>query len=140
MTTMILNNRDISPTSSVLEKALGRAFPAYQELMSVITTTDIDLSPEWHYYNDGKAWLCKVQYKKKTIFWLSVFNKYFKVGFYFSERTCAGIGELNIDDNIKRKFAETRAIGKLHPLSIMVNNKTKLHDVLVVLKYKKGLK
>ncbi|PKP08994.1 MAG: hypothetical protein CVU09_13085 [Bacteroidetes bacterium HGW-Bacteroidetes-4] len=37
---------------------------------------------QWRYYNDGKAWLCKVSYKKKTVFWLSVWEAYFKVAFY----------------------------------------------------------
>ena len=79
--------------------------------------------PEWNYYKDGNAWLCKVCLKKKTVFWLSVWDKYFRTGFYFSEKYRSGVMELDIGDDLKENFSQAKPIGKLIPLAISVNGK-----------------
>lgn len=140
METMVLKEPDVVPGKRVLENALGKTYAAYEELMTAVTAKGADLTPLWRYYNDGKAWLCKVQHKKKTVFWLSVFEKRFKITFYFTEKTAKGIAQLDVDKNVKRNLAGKKAIGKLLPLSINVNKKSQLKDVLTIIEYKKTLK
>lgn len=139
METMLLKDPVISPTKRILEDALDKAYPAYEELIKIITSKEFDLIPEWHYYNDGKAWLCKVQYKKKTVFWLSVWENYFRIVFYLTERNANGIQQLAIDKNIKMKFAKSKAIGKLYPLAVEMKRKSQLKDLLRVIEYKKSV-
>ena len=112
----LLKDPAISPTKKVLENVLGKSYAAYEELINTIQADN--LLPSWNYYNDGKAWLCKVQFKKKTIFWLSVWDKYFKMGFYFTEKNCKGIFEMEIDEGIKKDFKEHKPVGKLLPLGL----------------------
>jgi hypothetical protein len=138
METMVLKEPSISPTKKVLENALGRSYAVYEELINTITSEG--LMPQWKYYNDGKAWLCKVEYKKKTVFWLSVWDRYFKMGFYFTQKNCKGIYALDIDDNIKKEFEEHKPIGQLLPLALIINKKDQLKDALKIVEYKKGLK
>lgn len=68
-------------------------------LSSALKLKNIIINQLWA-ISDGKAWLCKVVFKKKTGFWLSVWDGFFKAGFYFVERHCPGIHELEIDDSI----------------------------------------
>lgn len=140
METRTLTDPAVSPSRKILENALGKAYPAYEELINTVTDTNYQLTPLWHYYNDGKAWLCKVQYKKKTVFWLSVWDKYFKMAFYFTEKNSKGIFELNIDDDIKKGFKEHKSAGKLSPLVLSITRKTQLKDALKIIEYKKNLK
>ena len=140
METLALKDPTISPTKKVLESVLGKSYSAYEELMNTIESKNYSLTPLWNYYNDGKAWLCKVQFKKKTVFWLSVWDKYFKMGFYFTEKNCKGIFEMDIDDSIKKEFKEHKPIGKLLPLGLRINKKTQLKDALKIVEYKKSLK
>lgn len=136
----LLKDSAISPTKKVLENVLGKSYPVYEELINTIENKDYSLMPQWNYYNDGKAWLCKVQFKKKTVFWLSVWDKYFKMGFYFTEKNCKGIFDLDIDDSIKKEFKENKAIGKLLPLGLRIDKKAQLKDALKIIEYKKSLK
>lgn len=140
MGTLVLKDPATSPTKKVLENALGKTFPTYEVLMVTIESEHYSLTAQWHYYNDGKAWFCKVQFKKKTVFWLSVWDKYFKMGFYFTVKNCKGIFELDIDDNIKKAFKEHKPVGKLLPLVLNINKKTQLKDALKIVEYKKSLK
>jgi hypothetical protein len=138
METMPLREPTVSPSPEVLEVVLGKAYPAYDELIDTLTTMEFGMTIEWRYYNDGKAWLCKAQYNKKTVCWLSAWNQYFKVAFYFTEKTSPRIFELEIDEEIKNNFRNNKHIGKLIPLVIKVSQKKQLRDVLKIIEYKKS--
>jgi hypothetical protein len=84
--------------------------------------------------------LYKITYKKKTIAWLSLWKYFFKTSFYFTEKTSAGIMKLDIEDNLKSTFLETRMIGKLIPLILKIDDPGKLVYFRRIAKYKMSLK
>lgn len=136
----LLKDESIYPTDEVLKECLGNIYPIYASFISTITNDDFDLTPEWKYYKDGKAWLCKVVYKKKTIFWLSIWEGYFKIGFYFTEKTGKGIVDLDIDNQLIENFYNGKAIGKLKPLILDISSGEQISDLLTLVSYKKKIK
>ena len=140
METQLLREEEIYPNKEVLENALGESYLAFNELIETISNENFNLVSEWKYYKDGQSWLCKVSNKKKTVFWISVWNEFFKVGFYFSEKTRLGIKELNIENNIKVEFSQSKNIGKLFPLVVNVLRKEQINDLSKIIEYKKKLK
>ncbi len=140
METILLKDKQVVPDDKVLKTALGESYTAYDELIKTVTAGESGLSPQWNYYNDGKAWLCKVVYKKKTVFWLSVWEGYFKAAFYFTETNCDAIEGLEIAPEIKQSFRSATHIGKLIPLVISVRSSIQLPDLLRIIAYKKSLK
>lgn len=140
METRLLRDKEVYPSNEVLQKALDKSYLAFNELAETIINENYALVPEWIFYKDGQSWLCKVSYKKKTVCWISVWDKFFKVGFYFTEKTRLGIHELDIENKIKEDFSQSKNIGKLIPLVINVFEKEQLNDVLKIIEYKKELK
>ena len=140
METQLLREHEVIPTEDVLRKALGDRFPAFQTLTETITGKEYALTMEWNYYKDGKSWLGKICHKKKTVFWLSVWDKFFQIGFYFTEKHLEGIGALSIDKKIKEDFSQAKAVGKLLPMIIRVYNEDTLVDVLKIIEFKKKQK
>src|SRR4030042_6572597 len=140
METYLLREQQIYPTKEVLENVLGDCYLIFEELIEIITDANHGLVPQWNYYKDGKAWLCKVCYKKKTIFWLSVWDKFFKTTFYFTEKTSSGIANLDIEENLKESFRSSKSFGKFMPLTINMNRKNQINDLLKIVEYKKSLK
>ncbi|WP_320935371.1 DUF3788 family protein [Bacteroides nordii] len=138
METLALRDGDIFPTQEVLEAVLGSSYPVFEELNALLIAMEI--RPEWNYYRDGKAWLCKMMFKKKNMGWLHVYDGFFRVSFFFMERHLSAIADLNISDYIKEDFYEMKPVGKLLPMSIVVGDKEKLEDVLTVLRFKRSLK
>jgi hypothetical protein len=136
----LLNDKETAPVKEVLTRVLGKSYAAYEAMLERISGPRYALTTTWNYYNDGKAWLCKVSFKKKTVFWLSVWDGYFKAGFYFVERHCPGLLELEIDENIKKEFRERKPIGKLFPLALSISRSEQIADLLKVVEYKKRLK
>jgi len=136
----LLNDPGTPPSGDLLKGLLKSVYPVYEEMLEVITGAEYGLVPQWNYYNDGKAWLCKVGFKKKTVFWLSVWDGYFKAGFYFVERHCPGVLELDIDDSIKQEFKSKKPFGTLFPLTLEMRRKDQIKDLLAVIGNKKILK
>ncbi len=136
----LLNDPAVPPSPEVLQNVLGPSYPVYEKTMAVITGAPYGLVPEWRYYNDGKAWLCKVVFKKKTVFWLSVWDGFFKAGFYFVERHCPGIHELEIDDRIRQDLKNAKPFGTLYPVGLVLNREEHIPDLLKIIEYKKKLK
>ena len=137
----LLKDPNIFPSDKVIEDALGiKAYAAFKEMLKSITNNDFGLNIQWTYYNDGKAWLCKVTHKKKTVFWLSIGEQYFKTTFYFTQKNSAGVLELEVSESIKIDFKNAKTIGKLIPLTLTINCKEQLSDLLKIADYKKNLK
>jgi hypothetical protein len=98
---------------------------------------EFGLAFEWRYYKDSKAWLCKVAHKKKTVFWLSVWDGFFKTSFFFLERHLEGIAVLAIDESccmVEKEF------GKMIPFIFSISSKKQLPDVLKMVQFKKAAK
>jgi len=84
-----LRDPDVYPDDAVLEAVLGRSFKAYTALRE--TAAGMGLSLDWKFYNDGKAWLCRISRKKKTAAWMSAWKGFFKATVYFSGRDLEGL-------------------------------------------------
>lgn len=136
---MLLREAEIEPTDEVLKKALGKeVFEVYGDLLKDISN-EFGLEHEWKFYKDGKAWLFKATCKKKTIFWLSIWEKFVKTSFYFTEKTRSGIFDLPISGEMKESFDKTEPVGKLTPLIFDMNQKEQLKDFREIVKYKKSI-
>jgi len=133
----LLREKEIFPSDEVLKNALGEVFSVLKELETRLTQDEFGLLFEWRYYNDGKSWLCKVCHKKKTVFWLSVWEEFFKIAFFFLERHLEGIAALETDQN---NYTLEKECGKMIPLIFHINDKKQFPDLLKIIKFKKTAK
>jgi hypothetical protein len=84
MQTPVLSDPDVFPSDKVLARSLKRANPAFLSLLEFNHKRFPRLEERWKYYRDGKSWLMNVSMKKKTLFWLSVGDGFFRVTFYMN--------------------------------------------------------
>ncbi len=122
MKTQLLKDKTIPPDDDVLKN------PLY------ITLTE-GLQPQWRYYNDGKAWLCKVTDGRKTMFWLSVWEGFFRVSFFFVQRHLEGLAALGIaHGELEKEW------GRMLPLIFDVRDETPIVEIRRVVGFKKKAK
>ena len=132
--TLELRDESVYPDDSVLGNALGDSYKSYTALLKVFS--DNDLKPEWRYYKDGKAWLCKVEQKKKTVVWISVHSGFLVAALYFPVRLMEQVYELDISDSLKQKIKLTKSVGKLHPCVFEIRDESLLEDLKRVMMFK----
>lgn len=132
----MLTSADIAPTHEVLERELGDLFVIYDRLTARLGSHEFNVRPEWRFYRDGGAWLCKMTRGKKTVFWLSAWKAFLKVAFYFTARSGDGIPALPIDVSLKSAYENASPIGRLVPLVIELRRVEQLDDLFTVAAYK----
>jgi hypothetical protein len=132
--TIELSDENTFPDESVLKKVLGRSYNAYIELLKLYESNN--LVYEWRYYRDGKAWLCKVQQKKRTIVWMSAWKGYMQTTVYFPERLIDDIFKLSIADDTKARIMGTKSVGKSKPCIFEIRNKKAIKDFEKVMTFK----
>ncbi|MDR1698049.1 MAG: DUF3788 domain-containing protein [Erysipelotrichaceae bacterium] len=133
-TVQLLKDPKIFPSVEVIAKALGPVNEAFLDLLKNMAALNVVY--EWRYYQDGKAWLMKASHKNKTVFWLSLWDKGFKVSFFFTEKTKAGIKDLKLDETRKARFLLVTPVGKLIPFIIDVTSVSALPELELLIKYK----
>ena len=140
MEVQLLREQEIFPSREVLQDVLGKVYDVLEKFENSVTQSELALVFDWNYYKDGKSWFCKVCHKKKTVFWLSVWEGFFKTAFYFTEKHLKGIADLDISEQIKEDFCRMKPVGKLLPMVISIDKQEQLDDVLKIVKFKKEAK
>ena len=135
MEKQLLLEQEIFPSKKVLKAVLGDVYSVYEELETLLTQDGITF--EWHYYKDSKSWLCKVANKKKTVFWLSIWDGFFKTSFFFLERHLEGIAALKISEN---SYVMEKEWGKMIPFIFSISKREQLTDLIKMVNFKKGAK
>lgn len=136
----LLNDKDVYPDDGVLAGTLGKAKPAWDAFAARVASDLPDASLEWRYYNDGKAWLCKLTRKKKTVCWVSAWDRSFRVVFYFMPTCDKDIEALPIAPELKAAYRAHKGFGKMKPVIVEVKAKKALEPVFELVKYKLTVK
>ena len=79
-----LRDESVFPDENILKKVLDASYKSYLMLLELFNKNG--LTHEWRYYRDGHAWLCKVQFKKRTIVWMSAWKGFMQATIYFPEK------------------------------------------------------
>ena len=144
----LLRDVNVVPTEEIIAEGLGKVNAVYQQFIAGLKENGISLM-DWRYYNDGKAWLSKGEYKwvttrgtnkVKPIFWLSIWRGFFKVSFFFSEKNRDKLLALPVSQEVKNLIKNTIPNGqKMRFLSIVidVDNEKQLVDIDELIKYRK---
>jgi len=145
----LLRNPDIQPSSDVIAKALNEANNTYIKFANELINHNIEI--EWRYYTDGKAWLAKGLYKWKgvrggqnetTVFWLSVWDEFFKLSIFIPEKNREDALNLPLSDDINKMISESKQMGKLKFFPVVFNlySDELLPSVFTLLDFRKNIK
>ena len=140
MEQLVLINEDEKPTEEIILNYLGRTKIYWTSIFEFTHTNHVDFIEEWRYYKDGKSWLLKIQRKKKTICWISVYKSKFKMTFYFTDRVEPMIMDSNISDELKKQFKSGKHFGKIRALTITFGNKKDVEYAKTMLNIKLSVK
>jgi len=133
-----LTDESVYPDETILKGVLGRSYGAYTDLLNLYE--DRELRLEWRYYKDGKAWLCKVQHKKKTIVWMSAWKGYIQAAIYVPVRILDDVLSLKVTEETKNRISGTKNVGKTRPCIFDIRNKKSIKDFETVMEFKLSAK
>lgn len=137
----LLNDPKAFPDDEVLAFYLRSVITSWTAFKKLLAEDFPQARLEWRYYNDGKSWLCKVTQKAKTLCWISVWDRFFKVGFYFPAKAGELIRASSLDPALRDSFLNpAQKAGKLRPITIYVRKKADLAPLKELLAIKQKIK
>lgn len=123
MEQLVLINPDEHPNEDLIFSHIGRTKSYWVSIFDFIHSEHPEFDEEWRYYKDGKSWLLKIVRKKKTVCWISVQQKHFKMTFYFTDRAEPAIMGSSISNELKEQFRNGKYYNKIRGLTITFSNK-----------------
>jgi hypothetical protein len=132
--TLELRDELVFPDENILRNILGKSYDAYVLLLETYDANG--MSYAWRYYRDGKAWLCKVQMKNRTIVWMSAWKGFMQAAIYFPEKYLERVYQSDIDEEVKTKIKATKNVGKSKPCIFRIEDENILNDFTKVMKLK----
>jgi hypothetical protein len=136
----LLSDKTQFPTEEIIFSHLGKTKNIWIPFFEYLHENHPDISSEWRFYNDGKSWLMKNVRKKKTVFWLSVQKGFFRITFYFTDKTAKAIAGSTLPADIKKQFKEGKQYGKIRGLTVLFKYKKDIETAKTLLAIKLSMK
>jgi hypothetical protein len=133
-----LTDKSVYPDEAVLTGVLGELYTSYCALLELFERNGMIY--EWRYYMDGKAWLCKVQKKKKTIIWMSAWKGFIQAAIYIHEKHLDRLLEIPVSEETRKMILAAGKVGKLIPCVFEIRNQEVLTDLDQVMQFKIQIK
>ena len=145
----LLRDENVKPTKKIIAEALGSANYAYESFVKELKNHGIQV--DWRYYKDGNAWLGKGLYKwtttrgnekETTAFWLSVWEGFFRITIFISEKSREKALALPLNDQVLQMVKESKQIGKLKffPLIFSLSKEDLFNEIFTLIDFRKLLK
>jgi hypothetical protein len=129
-----LKDENVYPDETVLRSVLDKAYNTYAKLLEFFNQNEMVY--EWRYYHDGKAWLCKVQKKKRTIVWMSAWKGYIQATIYFPDKYLEKLYQLDLTEEMKNIIMSTKNVGKSKPCIFEIKDENLFIDISKVVNLK----
>jgi hypothetical protein len=133
---ILLTDRNIYPTDDYIFAIIGEKKVFWKEIMSHMSSVYEDSAGQWNFYNDGKKWLFKMVYKKKTIFWAAILTDAFRITFYLGNKAESVIECSDLPGIIKEEFKSAKRYGLIRPVTVIVNEKEDVDNILKLIAIK----
>jgi len=135
-----LTDPAIKPDDELIGSLIGKKLDLWKSILVHAESGYKDASGSWNYYKDGKQWLFKFVQKKKTLFWASVFEKSFRITFYFGDKAESVILGSDIPESVKEGFTNAKRFGAIRPITVVVSGKKDVENVFKLISIKSKLK
>ena len=120
MTDKVFLDKSIEPNEDTLLEVLGDTAQYWQKLEQYLNDEYGDIDEEWKYYYEKYGWFLQIVRKKKTLFWLTPYEAYFRITFWFGDKAVEKIENSALPIEIKEKIrnAQEYQIGRSLPIDV----------------------
>jgi hypothetical protein len=99
-----LGDPETYPSPEVIASRLGKANASFEAMLEHNRGERPDFEERWKFYNDGKSKLFNVSRKKKTLFWLSVEEGFFRTTFYLNPEGWEALLGSDLPEELKDQY------------------------------------
>jgi hypothetical protein len=140
MNLIVMTDPNVQPTEELIFSIIGENSIFWDKIIDYLYDKHSDITEEWRFYNDGKAWLYRALRKKKTIYWIGVIKDTFRVSFWISEKAIPMIESSDLPDRIKEEYRNAKPFNHSRCITVTVRLDEDLENVLKLIDLKMKIK
>ncbi len=125
----IFTNKEISPSTKDLKKALGETFVLLEEIVNFTQKTKPDAKEEWKYSSEKYGWSFRISDKKRVIIYLLPRDKFFKVALLFGQKAVDTILKSDISEKNKTEIKNAKVYAEGRGIRMDVMDAAILSDI-----------
>lgn len=125
----IFTNKEISPSTKDLKKALGETFVLWEEIVNFTQKTKPDAKEEWKYSSEKYGWSFRISDKKRVIIYLLPRDKFFKVALLFGQKAVDTILKSDISEKNKTEIKNAKVYAEGRGIRMDVMDAAILSDI-----------
>jgi len=137
---LLFSDKQIIPNDDLIFSIIGERKSLLKSIMSYMQDNYKESVGEWNYYNDGKRWLFKMLWKKKTLFWIGILEDTFRVTFWFPDRAEQLINNSDLPQILKDEFRNAKKYGSTRGLSIKMADSWDVENAIKLIEIKSRIK
>jgi len=126
----------VMPDDEIIASIIGRKIDLWNSVLRHAEENYNEVSGSWNYYKDGKQWLFKFVQKKKTLFWAAVFEKTFRITFYFGDKAESLVLDSDLPEAMKDGFRNAKRFGSIRPVSVLLAEQKDVDNVIKLISLK----
>lgn len=136
MSTNIFIDKSLKPTEHDLSEILGASYKYWNEIKKSLRNEYGDLVKEWKYYGQKYGWSLKLFYKKRNLFFFTVYGKYFRIGFVFSDKAVSAIEKSDLPKSMIEELRVAKKYVEGRGLSIEVKKRSDVKNIIKLVSIK----
>ncbi|MDR3627192.1 MAG: DUF3788 domain-containing protein [Ignavibacteriaceae bacterium] len=112
----IFTDKAVMPDDKLLAEALGVSYKYLTDIKRYVSDNFPCIVEEWKYYGAKYGWTLKTFLKKRNLFFISAYDRYFRVSFVFGDKAVSAAEQSDLPKEImnellgSKKYMEGRGI------------------------------
>jgi hypothetical protein len=140
MEPIVLTDPAVQPTEELIYSIIGENSVYWEKIVDYLYENHSDISEQWRFYNDGKAWLYRTLRKKDTIYWIGVQKDTFRVSFWLSEKAIPMIESSDLPEHIKEEYRNAKPFNHSRCVTVIMGSAEDLENVKKLIDLKMKIK
>ncbi len=123
-------DRLVQPNEESLKEALGMNYKYWKEIKTELNAKYENLKEEWKYYGQKTGWTLKLFYKKRNLFFFSVYDDCFTVAFVFGDKAVDAITKSDIPSKYINEILAAKKYAEGRGLRLEVRDKVEIYIII----------
>ena len=137
MEKLVFIEKSIMPNDDLIIAVMKNSYSLYVEIFYYLKTKSSNIHTEWKYYGKKNGWLLKHFDDKRNIFFLVIFEEFFKVSFTFGDKVVSEIlGSDNVSNSVKKCFENSKKYIEGTTILYEVKSKSDVDNVNQLIRFK----
>ncbi len=132
----ILLEKNKQPDDITLKAVLGPSYTLWEELKNIITTEYGNVTEEWKFYGAKSGWTLKLLLKKRNLFFMGPYEKYFIIAFVFGDKAVAEVEKSDLPAVLIKELVSAKKYAEGRGLRLEIRKKSDVKNVLKLTGFK----